>query len=184
MRNLRMIIAYDGTEFHGWQRQPQQRTVQDLIEQAVRRVVRHQVVVVGAGRTDAGVHARGQVANFYTTTQIPALNLFRAIGARLPKDVTIEHMREVPLGFHSSRSAVSKLYRYRVFAAVRRPVGAHLQRYTYHFWHPLELERLRAAAAAFIGEHDFSAMASRGSARLSNVREVLRFDIFRNGDEV
>lgn len=184
MRNLRMIIAYDGTDFHGWQRQPGQRTVQDVVEQAVRRVVRHQVVVLGAGRTDSGVHARGQVANFYTTTDIPVLNLFRAIGSRIPKDATIEHMREVPLGFHASRSAISKLYRYRVFAAVRRPVGQHLQRYTYHFWHPLEVDRLRAAAQAFIGVHDFSSMASRGNVRLHNVREVLRCHVFRRGDEI
>src|SRR5262245_48386187 len=166
MRNVRMIIAYDGTDFHGWQRQPGMRTVQDLIEQAARRVVRHQVAVIGAGRTDSGVHARGQVANFYTTTDIPALNLHRAIGSRLPKDVTIEHVREVPLGFHSSRSATSKLYRYRVFASARRPVASHIQRYTYHFWHSLDVERLRAAAKAFIGVHDFTAMASRGNVRL------------------
>lgn len=184
LRNLRMIIAYDGSEFHGWQRQPGMRTVQSEFEQAVRRVARHQVVIIGAGRTDAGVHARGQVANFYTTTDIPAINFFRAIGARLPKDVTLNHVREVPLNFHASRSAVKKLYRYRLFASPRRPVGMHVQRYSYHFWHPLDLDRMRAAGRFCVGVHDFTAMASRGNVRLSNVREVTRCDVFRHGDEI
>lgn len=184
MRNIRMILAYDGAEFHGWQKQPGMRTVQDTLEQAVRRVVRHQVIMIGAGRTDAGVHARGQVANFFTTRDIPVRSIFNAIGARLPKDMTLEDMRDVPLTFHSTRSAVRKLYRYRVFATSRRPVGQHLQQYTYHFWHPLEFERLRAAAETLIGTHDFSAFASKGNVRIHNVREVSRCEIFRAGDEI
>jgi len=179
-----MIVAYDGTEFRGWQKQPGQRTVQDQIEQAVRRVARHQVVIIGAGRTDAGVHARGQVANFYTIRDIAVEKLSHAIGSRLPKDIHIDHMREVPLDFHSSRSAIRKLYRYRVFAAARRPVCAHAQHHTYHFWHLLDVDRMTAAARAFLGEHDFSAMASRGSPRLSNVRTVTRCDVFHAGQEI
>lgn len=184
LRNIRMIIAYDGAEFHGWQRQPELRTVQDVLEQAVRRVVRHQVMLIGAGRTDAGVHARGQVANFLTNCAIPPRNLFHAIGARLPKDVTIEHLCEVPRCFHATQSAVRKLYRYRVYAATRRPVGEHVQRYAYHFWHPLDVQRLRDAAKALIGRHDFSAFASAGNVRSHNVRTISRIEATRAGDEV
>lgn len=184
MRNIRMIVAYDGSAYHGWQKQPGRATVQAVLEQAVRRVVRHHVVMIGAGRTDAGVHARGQTVNFYTLRDIPVRNLFNAIGARLPKDVTLEHIADVPLNFHSTRSAIRKLYRYRVFAASRRPVGLHAHRYTYHFWHPLDIARLRSAATAIIGSHDFSAFASKGNVRTHNVREVQRCDIFRAGDEI
>jgi len=184
LRNIRLIIAYDGSEFHGWQRQPGQRTVQDVLEQAVRRVVRHQAMLIGAGRTDAGVHARGQTANFLTTCSIPPRNLFHAIGARLPKDLTLEHLCDVPRTFHATRSAVRKCYRYRVFAATRRPVGQHLHRYTYHFWHPIELAPLREAAQTLVGRHDFSAFASAGNVRTHNVRTIRRIEIFRAGDEV
>src|SRR5687768_3435400 len=107
-RNIRMLLAYDGTDFHGWQRQPEMRTVQDVVEQAVRRVVRHQVTVNGSGRTDSGVHASGQVANFETVSPMPCDNLRKAIGTRIPKDVSLIHVDEVPLGFRSSRDAVSK----------------------------------------------------------------------------
>src|SRR6478736_1155737 len=114
-RNVRLLVAYDGTDFHGWQRQPELRTVQECIEQAARRVVRHQVTVTGSGRTDSGVHAVGQVANFLTTSQTPCDKLRKAIGSRLPKDISIYHACEVPLGFRSSRDAISKQYRYTIF---------------------------------------------------------------------
>ncbi|MCK6485290.1 MAG: tRNA pseudouridine(38-40) synthase TruA [Phycisphaerae bacterium] len=184
MRNLRMIIAYDGSEFHGWQSQPGMRTVQSILEQAVRRVVRHQVAIIGAGRTDSGVHAAGQVANFFTIRDIPARNLLRAIGSRLPKDMSLEDVRDVPLTFHATHSAMCKLYRYRVFASPRRPVTLHAQRYTYHFWHRLDIDRLRAAAAVLVGRHDFTSFASKGNDRTHNVRCILRCDVFRVGDEI
>ena len=113
-RNLKLTIAYDGTDFHGWQRQPGVRTVQAEIEEVARRVIRHHVDVVGASRTDAGVHAQGQVAHLCTSTPIPVDNLRRAIGHRLPEDVTVVHVADVPLMFHATRHALCKLYRYRI----------------------------------------------------------------------
>src|SRR5438552_11389350 len=110
MRNLMLTLAYDGADFHGWQHQPDLRTVQGCLEQGLRRVVRHQVYVIGCSRTDAGVHAAGYVANFYTTAPAPNVAIFRATGSRLPKDMTLIHLDEVPLTFHATRSAVSKLY--------------------------------------------------------------------------
>jgi tRNA pseudouridine38-40 synthase len=183
-RNIKLVIAYDGTDFHGWQRQPETRTVQGMIEQAARRVALHQVNVIGSGRTDAGVHAAGQVANFYTTSPIPTQNLRRAIGARLPKDVTLIHVCEVPLSFNAVKSSRGKLYRYRVYNAEGRPVERHLQRYTYHCWHHLEIEPMREAARCMVGRLDFSAMASSGSPRESNVRTVQSLQIRRIYDEI
>ncbi len=183
-RNIRLLIAYDGTDFHGWQQQPGMRTVQESIEQALRRVVHHQVAVLGAGRTDAGVHAAGQVANFETTSTMPCENLKKAIGGRLPKDISVGAADEVPLGFRSTSDAVSKLYRYRIYNAAHRPVDELAQRYTYHFWHPLEVSRMRAAAAYLLGTHDFAAFATQGSERQTTVRTVLGIDIYHRYNEL
>jgi len=183
-RNIRFLIAYDGTDFHGWQKQPEMRTVQDVVEQAMRRVVRHQVGLNAAGRTDAGVHAAGQVANFESTCEIPLINLRKAIGSRLPKDVSLLHVSEVPMGFRCSQDAVSKLYRYRIYNASHRPVQEHVQRYTYHFWNELDPDRMQDAAAHLVGTHDFAGFATKGSERETTVRTILRVDVTRHYEEI
>lgn len=183
-RNIRLLIAYDGTDFHGWQRQPGLRTVQGCVEQAVRRVVRHQVILIGAGRTDAGVHAAGQVANFLTDSTVSVHSLFRAIGGRLPKDITLIDICDVPYLFHATRSAVGKLYRYSIHNARGRPVEHLRQRYVYHFWQPLSVDRMHEAAQAFVGEHDFAAMATRGVERETTVRTVHACTVYRHFDEI
>ena len=183
-RNIKLLIAYDGTNFHGWQRQPGLRTVQGELESAARRVLRHEVNLRGSGRTDAGVHARGQVANFKTTTDIPADNLRRAIGSRLPLDICVRHAQEVHPDFDSVSSAVSKLYRYRVHNTPHRPTDRFSQRYCYHYWHKLDVERMRAGARAFVGTMDFSSMAAAGCVRESMVRTVLRCDVHAHLGEV
>lgn len=184
VRNIRLLVAYDGTEFHGWQRQPGLRTVQDLIEQATRRVVRHQVTVNGSGRTDAGVHASGQVANFETTCAMPCDNLRRAIGSRLPKDISIIHACEAPANLRASRHAVCKLYRYAIHNHPDRPSEQHRHRYVYHFWNPLDIDRMRAGARFLVGEHDFAAFASAGHKRETTVRTVLSIHVHRHYREV
>jgi tRNA pseudouridine38-40 synthase len=183
-RHLKLVLAYDGTEFHGWQRQAGVRTVQDELEQVLRRVLRHPLHVAGASRTDAGVHARGQVAAVQTVTPIPLANLERAIGHRLPDDIGLVSIAEVAPEFHPARSATRKLYRYRIWNSRRRPVVQLAARYAWHVWHPLDLERLRAAARALVGTHDFVAFATPGSPRLTTVRTVERLEVGRAGDEV
>lgn len=183
-RNIRLLIAYDGTEYHGWQHQPGLRTVQETIQQAIRRVVRHRISLTGSGRTDSGVHAAGQIANFETTCEIPCDNMRKAIGSRVPKDISIVRADEVPLGFRSTFDAVSKLYRYTIHNAQGRPVENRQQRYCYHFWQPLDDDRMREAAALLIGTHDFAAFASKGSERETTVRTVLRIEISRRYDQV
>lgn len=183
-RKVRFVVAYDGANYHGWQAQRGLATVQGILEQAARRVVRHQVDIVGSGRTDAGVHAAGQVAHLVTTCRIPAFNLLRAIGARLPKDISIVDATDVSMAFHARRSAESKLYRYRIHNARGRPVARATQPYVYHFWNTLDVGRMREAAEHFVGEMDFTAMASKGCERETMVRTVLRCDVDRRLDEV
>ncbi|MCP4591335.1 MAG: tRNA pseudouridine(38-40) synthase TruA [bacterium] len=183
-RNFKLLIAYDGGHFHGWQHQPNLDTVQGTLEQSARRVLRHQVDLIGSGRTDAGVHAAGQVANVFTTSTMQATSVRHAMGSRLPKTISLREVVEVSRAFNARRSALSKLYRYRIHSRSARPVVRLQQQCCYHFWHPLDVERMRAGAAHFIGEMDFSAMASAGCVRETMVRTVLRCDIVRHYDEV
>ncbi|MCK4660436.1 MAG: tRNA pseudouridine(38-40) synthase TruA [Phycisphaerae bacterium] len=183
-RNLLFRIAYDGTNFHGWQTQPGLATVQGVLEETTRRILRHPLEVRGSGRTDARVHAAGQVANVLTTTSIPAYNVMRAIGSRLPVEISLHEVIDVSLRLDACTCAQSKLYRYSIFNRSTRPVGRLRQRYCYHFWHDLDISRMREAARHFVGEMDFSAMASAGCVRETMVRTVLRCEITRHYDEI
>ena len=176
-RKLKLTIAYDGAAFHGWQRQQGVRTVQEDLEEVAKRVLRHPLQIVGASRTDAGVHAQGQVAHLRTDSQMPANNLRRAIGHRLPKDVTVVEARDVPFGFHATRDALAKLYRYRVHNDARRPVEWHEAGFAWHVWWPLDATRMRAAADLLAGTHDYAGFASAGSPRLTTVRTVHRVSV-------
>lgn len=183
-RMILLKLAYDGTEFHGWQAQPELRTVQGVLEQAIRRVVRHQVELAGSGRTDAGVHAAGQVASFPTSCTLPVEKLRHAIGSRLPKDISVTSVQDVHPEFHATLSAESKLYRYRIYHSTGRPVELALQRYAYHIWHPLDSNRMNEAAQDFVGELDFAALAGSGCDKLTTVRTVLRCEIYRHLEEI
>ncbi len=163
-----ITLAYDGTDFHGWQNQPDLRTVQGCLETALRRTLRHQVAVIGCS----------------TTAPTADWAIFRSVGSRLPKDMSLIRLQTVPLTFHATRSAICKLYRYRVHNIIGRPVEQFTQRYVYHFWQPLDTEAMQAAAAILVGRHDFTSFASAGNDRESNVRTVLRIDISTLGSEV
>jgi len=183
-RVFKLVIAYDGTDFHGWQAQPGLRTVQGELQQACTRLLRRPVELVGASRTDAGVHARGQAAHLRADCAIPAESLPRAIGARLPPDVAVLEARPVGPDFHATRSACAKLYRYTIYNSHRPPVERLLQRYAWHVWYPLELERMRAAAELLLGRHDFAGFANQGAVRESTVRTIHRVGIERHGEQV
>lgn len=183
-RNVAMLVAFDGTKFHGWQSQPELRTVQGLIEQSLRRVCRHQIDLIGSGRTDAGVHAAGYVSNFHTSYELAPEKLRHAIGARLPKDISIVSVFDVHPEFNATRSAISKLYRYRIYNVRHRPVERLVQRHTYHYWEPIDVEPMREAARRMVGTLDFSALTPTNTKRETMVRTVLRCDIERHYDEV
>ena len=183
-RNIKLVIAYNGAAYHGWQRQAEHLpTVQQQVEQAAVQVVAHPVVVFGAGRTDAGVHAEGQVANFYSSNfAIPLRGLRRAMNSKLPRDIAIRSAAEVPDEFHASRSAVGKTYRYRIWVSPRRPV--HLHKLIYHYWRPLDVGAMRAAAARLIGAHEFAGLATSGDERDETVRTIFRCEVSPVDEEV
>ncbi|MBN1844166.1 MAG: tRNA pseudouridine(38-40) synthase TruA [Sedimentisphaerales bacterium] len=180
-RNIKLVIAYDGSGYHGWQRQQADvATVQQTLEEVLVRVVKHPVSLRAAGRTDTGVHAAGQVANFFSDTPIPTERLAPAISARLPRDIRIRSSRRVPDDFDATRSARSKLYRYTVYRGGLLPV-CH-QRYCYHYYLPCRLAAMQQAADRLRGEHDFASFASAGGPRLTTVRRLLRCQVWQRYD--
>lgn len=180
MKNYRLVIGYDGTDFRGWQRQPDGRTVQGVLEEAVFKVTRKRTVVHGAGRTDAGVHALGQVASIRGVFKLTDEVLFRALNAVLPADIRVFSLGEAPPGFHARRSARSKLYRYRI---VHAPQASPLdRRYVLHWPYPLKLGAMREAARLFVRTADFTAFSSNRDR--SPMRTVTRSELRRSGDEI
>jgi tRNA pseudouridine38-40 synthase len=179
LRTLRLTLEYDGTEFCGWQLQDGVRTVQGVLEEAIRRMSGETVRVRGAGRTDSGVHARGQVAAFSTATAIPAVGFLRGLNALLPRDVALLGCEETPPGFDPRRHARGKVYRYSFWNhEVRSPLH---ERYTWHVRAPLDAGAMARAGAALLGEHDFSAFRAADCERINPVRVIRRLEVRRDG---
>ena len=179
MPRFRLLVAYDGTDFHGWQRQdrtdgPPLRTVQGVLEEAVAVAVGARVPVMGASRTDAGVHAIGQVAAFTAETRIPEDRLAMAITARLPEDVQVWRAERVDPRFDPIGDCTSKCYRYSVQHGVEGPDPAQLfsRRTTWSTRHRLDVSRMRVAAARLVGTHDFAAFAQASHGLETTVRTV------------
>lgn len=177
MRNIRLVIAYDGTDFHGWQRQPQAPTIQEELEARIEKITGARATLYGSGRTDAGVHAAGQVANFRTECPIPCKSLVKALNDALPIAIRVRKAEDVPAAFHARYSAMAKTYRYRILQAAICP--PFLARYVYHHPYPLDEQRMARAARLLEGEHDFTSFAGSDPARKekeqqedSNVRQV------------
>jgi tRNA pseudouridine38-40 synthase len=180
MRVIRLTIAYDGTDFCGWQRQPQSRTVQGTIEDALARLAGKRVPVVGAGRTDAGVHALGQVASFRTSLRLKEDELLRALNALLPGDIRIFSVRTFPPDFHARRSAKSKVYSYRIWNGPR--VSPFLFRYVLHWPGRLDFGNMAQAARLFERKGNFTAFSS--NRLLQPVRRVFRSELQKKGPEI
>ncbi|KPK76963.1 MAG: hypothetical protein AMJ79_04885 [Phycisphaerae bacterium SM23_30] len=177
-RNIKLGIAYDGGNYHGWQRQQDGiSTVQETLELALVHVVKHSVSLRAAGRTDTGVHAAGQVANFISDTPIPTRKLPHAVNSRLPADIRITGAQEVPDDFDAGTSARSKLYRYTVYNNKFRPPTS--EKYCYHFYHLCDVSIMQKAAALLMGEQDFAGFASVGSIRQTTIRTMMRCQIWR-----
>ncbi len=173
MRNLKLTIAYDGTEFHGWQIQPGQPTVQGLVTDVLRRIIQEPVTIQAAGRTDAGVHAWGQVVNFKSESHLAPQELSHALNALLPPAIRVRDAEEVPLEFHARWHAQAKTYRYAIYRG--RVLPPFLWRYVFHHPHPLDFDAMTAAARGFGGQHDFTTFAaSSGSDEDDRDRVTLR----------
>lgn len=186
MRNLKLLLAYDGTEFHGWQVQPEAATIQGTLASAIGRITGEKVLPQGSGRTDAGVHALGQVATFATESPIPAENMVVALNDILPPAIRVLEAAEAPLEFHARKSARAKTYRYRMHrAAICTPF---LARYVWHYPYPLDEVIMQEAATTIVGEHDFTSFAAvdpeRGrEVEVSNLRRIFHSSWERQGDE-
>jgi len=170
VRHIRLVIEYDGTALHGWQRQANAPTVQQHLEEALAKMLVQNVQVVGASRTDAGVHARGQVASFRTERAIPVHGIRRGLNSLLPETIAIREATEVGEDFHPRFSATGKHYRYTLLTAPDRS-----PRWRDRAWHhpgPLDRGRMREAAAHLIGEHDFAAFRAAGCTAKSTTRRI------------
>jgi tRNA pseudouridine38-40 synthase len=177
MRNIRLILAYDGTDFHGWQRQPQAPTIQACLEDALQKLTGAPAQVCGSGRTDAGVHALHQVANFPTASMIPCGNFVKALNDLLPPTVRIKGADDVGPAFHARYDVRCKTYRYRmVLTPVCSPL---LWRFVCHYPHPLDRARMAEAVGLFEGEHDFTSFAAADAQEDEDAKSRVRA-IFRS----
>jgi tRNA pseudouridine38-40 synthase len=180
MRNFRLTLSYDGTDFHGWQVQPGLRTVQQVLEEAVQRLTGERLRVNASGRTDTGVHAVGQVVNFHSETALSPDVLRRALNAHLPEDVAVREAVEVPLGFDANRDARRKLYRYVVHDG--EVADLFMRRYCHHTRYRLDAAAMARAAAVLRGTHDFRCFETEWPNRASSVRTVTHLALNRMGD--
>ncbi|MFC6232819.1 tRNA pseudouridine(38-40) synthase TruA [Paenibacillus allorhizosphaerae] len=171
MRNIRMTVSYDGTAYNGFQTQPGDlRTVQDQLEQAIKQLTGEQLKITASGRTDAGVHARGQVFNFITESQIPIERWCMALNARVAEDIVVRDARIVPIDFHSRRAAKRKTYRYTVRCGKNPDVfKRHME---FHHPTPLNIEAMREGLRYLVGEHDFTSYSSVRTAKNSFIRTI------------
>jgi tRNA pseudouridine38-40 synthase len=186
MRNLKLLLAYDGTEFSGWQVQPEAATIQGALASAIGRVTGEKVLPQGSGRTDAGVHALGQVATFATQSPIPPQNLVGALNDILPPAIRVLEAAEAPAEFHARKSARSKTYRYRMYRGDICP--PFLARYVWHYPYPLDEDAMREVAPLIVGEHDFTSFAAvdperRREEEVSHLRRIFCSSWERQGDE-
>jgi len=190
-KTFKLTIQYDGTAYHGWQRQPAAQTIQGEIEKRLFMITRQHVIIAGSGRTDAGVHALGQVASFCVDAGLGSDDYFRALNGLLPGDICITECKEVPNGFHARFEAIGKTYRYCILNRILR--DPFRKKYIWQFQKNLDLEAMKKAAGYFVGEHDFKSFENAGSPKIHTVRHItsavfkelddgmLHFEVTANG---
>lgn len=183
MRNIKCVVEYDGTGYSGWQRQSNTRmTIQEKIEDALEKLTRIPTATYAAGRTDAGVHALGQVFNFKTDSTIPAARFPFALNAHLPDDIVVKKAEEVEEDFHSRYAVRGKIYRYQLYNAPQPPaIGRH---YFYFYSPPVDVEKMREGARYLEGRHDFAAFRSSGCGAKNTVKELYEIRIDQEGPKI
>ena len=172
MRNIKLLIEYDGTNYHGWQVQPDVLTVQEVIEEKIEVMTRQRVPLIGSGRTDAGVHALGQVANFRTTSSIPVEGFHRGLNSLLPSDIVIQSVEEVDFQFHAQYGAKRKTYRYVILK--RELPSALFRNYSWHLPVRLNISAMEEATQILLGKKDFSSFQGADADTEDPVREVFQ----------
>jgi tRNA pseudouridine38-40 synthase len=179
-RNFKLVLEYDGSGYHGWQKQKGVLTVQEVVESCLSTILGKEVHVRAAGRTDAGVHALGQVINFYARTRLQPIDIQRALNSLLPDDIVVKDAEEVDVSFHARYSAKRKVYQYCV---LNRPLPSALWRkYAWHVPYKLDLESMKIALSYLEGEHDFSSFKAARSSVKSSVRTLYHASFKYNSD--
>ena len=182
MRNIKLIVEYDGTNYAGWQRQKNAIAVQEIIEKAIAAITLENNEVIGSSRTDTGVHARGYALNFFTNCKISGERFREAINSKLPMDVVTIRSEEVPMNFHARYSSKGKRYSYAILNRIQPPAIG--RNYVYHHKGELNHEAMQKAAQYFIGTHDFAAFRNTGSSVQTSVRTITMSEITRVEDTV
>lgn len=180
MRRIRLIVAYDGTKYCGWQRQANAETIEGVLNKAISELCGEEIEVIGASRTDSGVHSYGNVAVFDTNMKMAAEKFRFALNTRLPDDVRVQYSDEVSLSWHPRKRECTKTYMYRI---LNRNTNIPTERLYAHFcYYELDIEKMREACSYFIGTHDFTSMCSVKTTALSAVRTIYSLEVIENGD--
>lgn len=182
MRNLKVVMAFRGTNYHGYQRQNNAVTVQEVVEGAVSKILNTKTIIHGCSRTDTGVHAEMFCFNFKTENQIPIRNFIRGINGYLPDDISVLSCEEVPEDFHARFSCKGKTYIYRIHnSESKNPFATDL---ALHYRRPVDIELMKEAAAFFVGTHDFGSFCADCSKKLSTIRTIYQFQIEMKGNNI
>ena len=174
-RNIKLILEYDGSAYHGWQRQKKDLTIQEVLEEHIRIITNETVSVLGSGRTDAGVHALHQVCNFKTNSNIAPEPMRSGLNSLLPGDIFIKNLEDVSPDFHSRYSAKSKVYEYRIWN--RKEPNIFLRDFIWHVRGKMLIDDMRRCLSMLVGEHDFSSFRSSGSSNRNPVRKMMRAEL-------
>ncbi len=180
MRNVKLTIQYDGTDYSGWQFQKNARSIQEVIKHRLEKITGYSVNLIGSGRTDAGVHAQAQIANFKTRSNIPIKNLQMALNSALPKDIVISGIEEARASFNAQRSAKTKLYRYTI--ANSDFVDPFVRHFAAKCFYRLDIRAMRRAAKFLLGRHDFKSFQTVDGRQRNSVRTVKKIEIEKVGD--
>lgn len=182
MKRIKLVIAYDGTQYCGWQLQPGEPTIEAELNRALSELLGEEITVIGASRTDSGVHALGNVAVFDTESRIPAEKIAQAVNQRLPEDIRVQSSEEVSPDFHPRRCVSRKTYVYQI---LNRRIALPTERYySTYIYYALDVELMQRAAAYFIGEHDYKSFCSVKTQALDTVRTIYHLDVDRIGDKI
>ena len=182
MKRIRLVVAYDGTQYHGWQIQPGAVTIESVLNEALTQLMREPIQVIGASRTDSGVHARGNVAVFDTESQMPPDKICMALNQRLPEDIRVQVSEEVPSDWHPRKCTCIKTYEYRI---LNRRINMPMERLYSHFcYYKLDVDRMQAAANMLEGEHDFKSFCSVRTQVTDTVRTIYSIEVKRDEEDM
>ncbi|MDD5439797.1 MAG: tRNA pseudouridine(38-40) synthase TruA [Candidatus Omnitrophica bacterium] len=179
MRTIKLTIAYDGTDYCGWQRQENGLSVQEVLEKKLRKILGEKITVTGSGRTDSGVHARAQIAHFKTTKEMPLRNIYRALIAHMPADIAVIRVAQAGAGFDAQRDARQKKYRYTIYND--QVMSPFLRRYALHIPYRLDVNKMNAAARYLAGRHDFASFQNAHSSAKTSVRTIQKITVRKKG---